>query len=561
MMIPNLLIFFIFYSIIFSSVIGYGVWLGKFFNKQSTTINLGYSGLIGVFFLIVYSYLSHIFISHDYFHNVILIILGLILFILNYRVFFNNRYFLLLIFIFITLFLSIILYKTHDDFSYYHFPYTWYLTQNSALIGIGQFNHGFRTPSSIFYLNSLFYLPIVKYFTFQIGAVLIMGFTNLILITKIILRINNKKTDYILFLSILSFIFINIFFYRIQEHGTDRSAQILIFILFIELLLFIDFKNEKQNNISNILIVLSLIISLKSFYILYLIIFPPIAFILYKEKKFYLVYETLKNKSFYLLLLLLSLIFLVNFINSGCLIYPVVSTCFDSVVWSIGSENVTKMNNWYEQWSKAGATPNFRVENPAVYIQNFNWLSNWVKLYFFNKVSDFLLGIIFTIIILFSLFYSTKKKIVKRNSYIYVIFFILIILFLEWFYNHPALRYGGYCVISILIFLPFSLMLEKYESRNNKNKVKFLSLILIVFLIFISRNLIRISNEVEKYHYKPVVNTYYKIEDSYFRINNRFNKILDNYENCTSSKNDCDNKIGFSIKRFLHTYIFIRKND
>ena len=28
------------------------------------------------------------------------------------------------------------------------------------------------------------------------------------------------------------------------------------------------------------------------------------------------------------------------------------------------------MNNWYEQWSKAGANPNFRVENPEVYIQD-----------------------------------------------------------------------------------------------------------------------------------------------------------------------------------------------
>ena len=34
----------------------------------------------------------------------------------------------------------------------------------------------------------------------------------------------------------LSILFINIFFYRIAEHGTDRSAQILIFLLFAEIL-------------------------------------------------------------------------------------------------------------------------------------------------------------------------------------------------------------------------------------------------------------------------------------------------------------------------------------
>ena len=49
------------------------------------------------------------------------------------------------------------MYKTHDDFPYYHFPYTYYLTQSDIHIGVGNFGHGFRTSSSIFYLNSLFY--------------------------------------------------------------------------------------------------------------------------------------------------------------------------------------------------------------------------------------------------------------------------------------------------------------------------------------------------------------------------------------------------------------------
>ena len=42
-----------------------------------------------------------------------------------------------------------------------------------------------------------------------------------------------KKTDFILFLSLISFILVNTAFYRIAEHGTDRSALILIFVLLI----------------------------------------------------------------------------------------------------------------------------------------------------------------------------------------------------------------------------------------------------------------------------------------------------------------------------------------
>ena len=72
-MIPNILILFTFYLLIFLSVTGYGVFFGKFFNKDSTSINLGYSGIIGIFFLVAYSYLSHLFIAHGYFHNLVII--------------------------------------------------------------------------------------------------------------------------------------------------------------------------------------------------------------------------------------------------------------------------------------------------------------------------------------------------------------------------------------------------------------------------------------------------------------------------------------------------------
>ena len=102
--------------------------------------------------------------------------------------------------------------KTHDDFPYYHFPYIYYLTQENLIVGVGQLVHAFRTPSSIFYLNSLFYLPIIEYFLFSMGAILIFGISNLILIFKLKNDYHNKKFDFIFYLTLLSFLFINIFF-------------------------------------------------------------------------------------------------------------------------------------------------------------------------------------------------------------------------------------------------------------------------------------------------------------------------------------------------------------
>ena len=87
-------------------------------------------------------------------------------------------------------------------------------------------------------------------------------------------------------------------------------------------------------------------------------------------------------------------ILLVNFINTGCLIYPVKFTCFETFSWSIGLQEVEKMILHYENWSKAGMTPIFTVENPNEHVQNFNWLSLWMSTYFFTKVSDFILGLL-----------------------------------------------------------------------------------------------------------------------------------------------------------------------
>ena len=77
---------------------------------------------------------------------------------------------------------------------------------------MGQFNHGFNTPSSIFYLNSLYYLPIVKHGLFHIPVLLILGFSNLILIEKLLNFLKKNKPNYLSYYLMFSLIFINVFF-------------------------------------------------------------------------------------------------------------------------------------------------------------------------------------------------------------------------------------------------------------------------------------------------------------------------------------------------------------
>ena len=556
-MIPNFILFLFFYFLIIFSTLGYGLIFIRIFDKKNTDINYGYIGLIGVFFLIIYSYLSHFFLPHDYIHNTTIIFFGLIFFAHHLTKIVEKKPFYIFLLVFVILFLSSLISKPHDDFSYYHFPYTYYLTQYPTMIGVGQFNHGFRTASSLFYLNSLFYLPKIQYYMFHMSAILIMGFSNLILLSKILKDIQKPKINFITYLSLLSFVFINIFFYRISEHGTDRSAQILVFIFFIELLIFVSFYNDYRKNVNYILVLLGLIISLKSFFMLYLISLIPVLYLLYKKNFLNVFIETIKSKFFIFFILLFSLVLFIGFLNTGCLIYPVTFTCFESFAWSVSLKEVTSMNNFYELWSKAGAQPNFRVDNADVYIQHFNWLNGWIKFYFFNKMSDFILGLFFLILVFYSTFYSKVKKKIVINNNLNFIYFVVIILFFEWFYNHPSLRYGGYCLIALLIFMPFSIFLEKFQAKQNIIKLKFISLIFITILIFLGRNYSRITNEVETYNYKPFDETYFRVNKSYFRFDEMFNKSIDNYKTCLKKRKNCNKILDLKMKKYFNTYLFI----
>ena len=63
---------------------GYGLAITSISEKFKITNNLGYVGLIGVLFLIIYAYISSLFISHGQIHNSIILAIGVIFFIKSY---------------------------------------------------------------------------------------------------------------------------------------------------------------------------------------------------------------------------------------------------------------------------------------------------------------------------------------------------------------------------------------------------------------------------------------------------------------------------------------------
>ena len=528
----------VFYFLILFSILGYGRIVTIFNSDYQAS---SFDGLIGISILILISFITNLFFPHNFVHNSIVIIFGLFLFIFDLKNNFSNRLkeTRLVLLVFSIIFIGILLYKNHDDFYYYHFPYSLILTNFEKIFGLGNLNHGFRTPSSIFYLNSLFYLPGIKYFLMNSGAIYIFGFVNLVLIEFIVKYLKKNSQNFILFLSVLSFAYINSKFSRFSEHGTDLSAIILIFLMAV-------YYYENVNSINKISrseffreyfikinILFILIISLKTFYIIYLLIY--LAW-LYENKSFFLKRGSftfiIKNFSTYVFILILFFVFFTIFSNTGCLIYPASFTCFEQFSWSIPIGTVEQMNLWYEQWSKAGAGPNFRIENPEIYILKFNWVSNWFEMYFFTKVSDNIFVIILVSLITY-LILSFKNKRQNNYKYKYLLFYILlVILFFEWFYNHSALRYGGYSLIALIIFIPVSLLISGYVFNLTMLKKRIYFLMLLSTFIFLSKNISRINNEIDKYNYKPAKSSFFYLNKDGFKINDTVSKLYEkNFKN------------------------------
>ena len=529
----SLIIIISYYIAILISIIGFGYLASKILKINVASKDIMLFGLLGIIFLTFLSYLTNLFTAHNMLHNSIVSLIGISLFFYGYLKFdIDKKSLFKMLLLSVAILIFSLMAKSHDDFGWYHLPYMINLSEHKFQYGLGHFNHGFRTPSSLFYINSLFYLPIIKFYSFNFAQLYIFLFSLVFFFKKTINKFNKSSLTF--FYSLLAFIFVIVVFYRLAEHGSDRSGQILVFAAII--LIFEILKSNKIEipKISLLVLVLVYIITIKTYFIVYTLLLLPIFFKIGINTKFYknIIFSRLSFLSIFFLLMH----FNIQVANSGCLLYPINFTCYSDFIWSINKDEITLMSQWYELWAKSGANPNFRVENPEQYVNNLNWVSRWFSHYFFNKISDLILGIILILIISFYFFKNNiqkKKKIYKNKIPMIIFIFSIVVIFLIWFIKFPQLRYGGYTLVASLFFLPFCF----YFINFRINKVAYKSakiLFMISIIVFFGRNINRISNEIIVYQYNPLKSAYFHIQEHKFE-----RKVLDNGIVLNLTKGEC----------------------
>jgi hypothetical protein len=301
--------------------------------------------------------------------------------------------------------------------------------------------------------------------------------------------------------------------------------------------------------------------SLKAIYILYLVLIP-IALYGLKNLKYY--FQSIRYKFLLVLFFAGTSIMLVNFLSTGCLLYPAKSTCTTKVIWHIPQGEVKIMNTHYEWWAKAGGGPNYKSKlKKEEYIKDFNWVNNWIERHFFNKVSDTLLGILAICLIFSSFFLKIKKKVKKKyktfNIYLIIIFFLTV-----WFIKHPSMRYGGFVLISLPFFTFVSGYLASYTYKASKILLTTNLMIAIIFFTFNGRNLVRLNKEINFYKYNIKQSPFFNVE----KIKSEITHNKENFKvyspvggSCWASKTPCSyNRTLDSYKKLGFNIVF-RKNE
>jgi len=561
----DFLIFFVAFFFCLISVISYGKIFERLFLRNvffDDNISV-YTGFYGLTFLTLISLFTSYFVPHNFYHNLAIHSIGFFYFFIN--VFKKDKKFLKYIFI-ISLFTisALIISKTNDDLSYYHLPFTKYITEHKIIFGMGHLNHGYNLLSSIFYLNSIFYLPFIKLYSFHFSLLFFLIFFNYFLIKEIFLNKNDLIIKYLYF---FTFAYFNLSFNRLAEFGTDKGGQLLIVILIIKLFNLICF-NTKSKKLENIILLIPLFgfsITLKTYFLPYSLLILTI-FMLDGNflKNFRLI---IFSKATLAASVIIILMFSHHFISTGCLVSPLPFTCFgENVIWGKNIEIMKGLSVWLEQWAKAGAGPNFRAENLELYVQNFNWVGNWIHMYFIGKFSD-QLGIFITcclvITLIFKKFNINKKFNIKNKNKIFIFYLILLVIFMIWFMNHPTLRYGGYSIVFLILVIPISLLISKFIERDFFDK-KFKFFIVFIIIVFNFKNLDRIKNEFDRNDiYKFSNFPYYAIKTMKYK-ETTFKEGLSIYSaegHCWSTPTPCGG-VSDDIKvHKIKSYYFIEVNN
>lgn len=474
--------------------------IGKIFthNFESSFLTNVFFGFI---FLGIYSTFLHFFFKINLFNSFIPFLFGIMIQFypkkIHLKSIFNKNFSLRLVVILllIPIFLS---QKYHEDFGYYHLPYSLSFIEEKIIFGFANINYAYIYNSIWLNISSLFFLKNqnFNFLTFH-SFILYIAFV-LFLFEEIFY---NKKNSLSKIFSIFILFYFLVKFTRISEFGVDLPAAIFSIL---SILFFIKFY--ENNNLKKKFSYFFFNFSFSIFAVLIKLSVLPILLL-----TFYLFLKNYKKKisffvksNFLLINILVILYFFQQFIYTGCFAFPSNLTCLN-VSWL--NESFLNYKNNLELINKSYSTAS-NVYSPEDYLKNFTWFSYWFKRNF-NEILEHLIAMILP----FMLFISLNKKSEKNLNFgfgHYKIFYIfcLINLFF-WLKFSPVYRFS----IHLFLLISFLLIFNFFYQKNISKKI-FVIFTFVIILFNFGKNLNRINNKEQVFLGIEKINNNFKLINS-----------------------------------------------
>ena len=443
------------------SLIGIGSYLFSWFIKKtnSNEENLFLLVSLGILSASTLSIIINLlFPINDYISNVFVIITFLIgiNFIKNFK-----KKNLITNIIFACLISTLLIFKNQNvvDFPVYHSPYISILRIEKIIFGLTSLHFRFGHTSILQNVMALYKIDFFNPNNFQ--TIIPIFFSAIyIYFFKLLLSAELFRNNFKLYLfNFFIFSYFCIKLYRFNDFGNDALSNLLVFYIWSKFFKFCYTKeNSKKENESEIIIIIFLYILCLFNKTSSIFNFIPIFFMFFfiDVKEFFS-----KNIKFLLVIIFISTSVLSkNFINSGCLFYPIKITCVKTISWASNLDNnlsnPTLISTQSEAWSKDWPNRINKNISQTDYIKEFNWLNTWSKNHMLKVVKKISIYYIYIVLLLVLIFIKFKNIFNLRYANIkFGLIFLSLIPVIIWFLKFPIFRYSS---SNIIIFINFTLL-------------------------------------------------------------------------------------------------------
>ena len=465
---------------------------GYLFQKGNNIRSLSLQLIFGLILLSFFSLIINFFSPLDNVICTIFLIIGLFIIIKLKKVYLKKKYLIFCLLSSIILFLLITNSNVYrPDAGLYHLPYIGILNNEKIIIGLSNLHFRFGHISILQYTSGIFNNIIFDERGINLAICLVVSSVILNFLSNFNYRLRKRNFDFYFFLifSLIIFIFYKV--NRFSEYGNDAPAHLLMFILVSEIIK--NFNNINNYNFSNFFLLAAYIFMSKI--ILLLCFLFPLTILLNKKFSFNFFY--IKN---IFILIFIILWTLKNILVSGCILYPIKSTCFTNTSWT-NLDKAKEVSIENEAWAKGWPDLNKKKSNLSIedYSKNFNWVLTWGQNHFLKILS--IMVPYLTALAIIILFIKSKTKIFKLEKYFKYIIFINFLGILMWFLKVPVFRYGySYLVLFISLFFAYFASIIILKERSI---FLFKGSIILLIFIFSLKNLNRIAFNEEKYFDYP----------------------------------------------------------